>query len=278
MPELPEVESIKNYLKPLIINKKIKIVNIYWQKLVKETDVLTFFQILKEEKILDISRKGKYLFFLLKNYVLISHLRLTGNYLYLNSESKIIDNEYKGNKILFSLTFDDDSKLIYFDYRRFGTLQLQKIENYQLNKPYFFLGLEPFDSKLTVDYLKDKWKGKKKAIKSTLLEQNVICGIGNIYANEILFKVKIHPLTKTNTLTDNQLKLIIEATIFILNESIKAKGTSIRDYSVDQKPGFYQNNLKVHDRYKKLCFSCPNLIKKIKISGRTSFFCFFCQK
>jgi formamidopyrimidine-DNA glycosylase len=146
-------------------------------------------------------------------------------------------------------------------------------------KPYTELGLEPWDKSLTSDYLKDKYSRKSLPIKSVLLDQSIITGIGNIYADEILFLSKINPLKKAKDLTDKNRKDIIKNTIDVLNKAIDEGGTTIRSYTSEEGvTGLFQNNLYVHQREKELCKICNTSIIKIKVGGRGTYYCPKCQK
>lgn len=146
-------------------------------------------------------------------------------------------------------------------------------------KPYTELGLEPWDKSLTSDYLKDKLKKKTLPIKSLLLDQSIITGIGNIYADEILFLSKLNPLTKPSNLSDKDLNNIIKNTVKILDKAIEEGGTTIRSYTSEEGvTGLFQNNLNVHQREKESCHICGSTIIKIRVGGRGTYFCPKCQK
>ena len=145
-------------------------------------------------------------------------------------------------------------------------------------KPLTDVGLEPWDKKLNVEYLKDKYN-KNIPIKTLLLDQTILMGIGNIYADEILFLSHINPLLKGKDLTNKNLEDIIKNTCLVLEQGIKNGGTTIRSYtSLDNESGHNQNNLLVHKRENEECKNCSSLIKKIKIGGRSTYYCEKCQK
>lgn len=273
MPELPEVETVKNQLKLELIGKRIEEVKVYTPKIIKHPELALFQTNVKKEEFIDIKRRGKWLILELSNYDLIVHLRMEGKF-FLKSKTESYN---KHEHVIFKLS--NGLELRYHDIRMFGEMYLlkkDKINNFFLNKK---LGLEPFTKELTVLYLKDKFKGKTQPIKSTLLEQDIIAGIGNIYANEILFRVGINPKKVTKELTNVEIELIIKEMRKILQEAIKLGGTSIHTYtSLDQKKGSYQEKLLVHGRKDLLCFRCNTKINKIKINGRGTYFCPKCQK
>ena len=150
-----------------------------------------------------------------------------------------------------------------------------KIEESPLSK----LGLEPWDDKLTVNYLKKAYKNKRLPIKTLLLDQSIIVGIGNIYADEILFLSKINPYKKGSELNDKELENIIENTKKVLDKAIKEGGTTIRSYTSEEGlTGLFQNSLNVHKQEGKNCPNCKNIIIREKINGRSTYYCDKCQK
>lgn len=267
MPELPEVETVKNTLKRRVLNKKIIDVKIYWDNII-DGDIKSFKDNILNEKIIDIHRKGKWLIFELNNYYLLSHLRMEGKYFLKDSN----DFKEKHEHVIF--TFSDGSDMRYHDTRKFGRMRLiSKDDN--LNK-YLNIGLEPWDEKLTTKYLEEKLS-KNKEIKTLLLDQTIIAGIGNIYADEILFLSKITPFKKGKDLNNKELNLIIENSKNVLEKAIAAGGTTIRTYTSSLGvTGRFQNELYVHTKDK--CLVCDSKIIKSQIGGRGTYFCPKCQK
>nr|CAG8605084.1 5328_t:CDS:2 [Entrophospora candida] len=242
MPELPEVETVRQILiKSGITNQIIQKVEIYNERLIKEIDKEEFINSLQGQSIREIQRKGKWLFFILNSQVLISHLGMTGKY-FLNEE--LINSEHKNSIILiFHLT--NQQKLIYCDPRRFGNFRLQSLENYQQLKPYQNIGLDLLNEQIDPEYLFSHYQKRKVPVKIALLEQDIISGIGNIYASEILFQAKIHPLKKTNKLTYSEVEKILSWTQIILKEALKLGGTSAFDFiNPLAQEGSYQKKLK----------------------------------
>jgi len=275
MPELPEVETVCKYLRKYVINKTIKDVNVYELKILQNITLKEFKKNIQNQKILQITRRGKYIIFLLSFSTLISHLRMEGKYFYYSEQKFLKFHKHK----MISFCFNDNDILIYSDTRKFGTIHYFLNHNFKNNNPIKKLGIEPFNTNFNELYLKKNWLKTKKAIKKSLLEQNIICGIGNIYADEILFLSKIHPLSVTNKLSLTDLKKIVLATKTILKKAIELEGTTIKSFSSFQGKfsGHFQFNLKVYHRYNQKCFNCNFLIKKIKLSNRSSFFCDHCQ-
>ena len=273
MPELPEVETVKETLKLKLIGKKIKDIKVYYDGIIAYPEVKEFSKQIKNLPIKDIKRRGKWLMFDLDNYYLLSHLRMEGKYFFKNKEDKLDNHEH----VVFTL--DDDEELRYRDTRKFGKMYLIKKEDINSIGPIKDLGLEPWDDSLTKEYLRSKYKNKKLPIKTVLLDQSIIVGIGNIYADEILFLSKLNPLTRCCDLDDTALENIIKYTKEVLEKAIKLGGTTIRTYtSVDGVHGKFQNELLIHGKNKGVCPTCGQPIEKIRVGGRGTYYCTNCQK
>lgn len=273
MPELPEVETVKENLKKRLINTKINDVKVLYNNIIAYPDTNTFEKTLKNKKVKDITRRGKFIIFDLEDYYLLSHLRMEGKYFFKNKNDQINKHEH----VIFNL--DNNQELRYMDTRKFGKMFLIQKENIDTIGPLKELGLEPFDKKLTPNYLKEKIKNKIIPIKTALLDQSIIAGIGNIYADEILFLAHVNPLKKSNKLKEKELNNIIKSTKEVLNKAIAKGGTTIHTYaSVDGIKGTYQDSLFVHNKEKELCKVCQTQIKKIKVGGRGTYYCPHCQK
>ncbi len=273
MPELPEVETVKETLKLKLIGKKIKDVKIYYDGIIAYPEIKEFSKQIKNLPIKDINRRGKWLMFDLDKYYLLSHLRMEGKYFFKTKGDKLDNHEH----VVFSL--DSNEELRYRDTRKFGKMYLIKKEDINNVGPIKDLGLEPWDTNLTKEYLKDKYKTKKLPIKTVLLDQSIIVGIGNIYADEILFLSKLNPLIKCCDLKDDDLENIIKYTKEVLEKAIKLGGTTIRTYtSVDGVHGRFQNELLVHGKDNDSCPACGQAIKKIRVGGRGTYYCSNCQK
>ena len=268
MPELPEVQTVLNSLKKRIKGQQIKDINILWNNIIIN-DIDDFKSKLIGQHFNNFKRRGKYLLFELDDITLVSHLRMEGKYYILNFNEPITKHMH----IIFKL---DDFNLVYHDTRKFGRMEIiNKSTNYDDFKN---LGLEPFDNKLNTKYLKDKLINNHRPIKQTLLDQKIIAGIGNIYADEILFISNINPTKISNKLNDQQLQLIIDHSKKILSSAIKAGGTTIRSYNVDKIDGLFQLSLNVHMQKDKPCKICNTIIKKIKVNKRGTYYCEKCQK
>jgi len=273
MPELPEVETVKNTLKRLVLNRIIKDVNIRYDNIIEYPTSDEFISKIRNQKINDIKRRGKWLIFELDDYFLLSHLRMEGKY-FLKQVNDDID---KHEHVIFKL--DNGEELRYRDTRKFGKMILVDKDNFNECKPIKDLGLEPWDKNLTVEYLLDKYKNKRLPIKTVLLDQSIITGIGNIYADEILFLSKLNPCKVSSTLTINDCNDIIKYTREVLEHAIELGGTTIRTYeSSEGVHGRFQTNLLVHNRKNEKCPNCDMLIEKITVGGRGTYYCKVCQK
>lgn len=269
MPELPEVETVKNSLKNYVLNRKILKVDVLYKGIINYPSVKEFIEKITNQTILDVKRRGKYLVFVLEDYNLISHLKMEGKY-FIKDKYEITKHDH----VIFTL--DNNKYLIYNDTRKFGKMYLINKE-YDNNSPLNILGLEPWDKELTISYLKDKLN-RNIAIKTLLLDQTIIVGIGNIYADEILFLSKINPLRKGYTLTNLELENIIKYTKEVLEKAISKGGTTIRTYSsVNGIHGLFQQELLVHGKNSN-CPICQEQILKIRVGGRGTYYCNNCQK
>ncbi|HLR08378.1 MAG TPA: DNA-formamidopyrimidine glycosylase [Bacillota bacterium] len=274
MPELPEVETIKNTLKHRVLDKTIESVNVYWPNIIKlPADIDQFKQLLKGQTIQGINRKGKFLLYRLTDYVLVSHLRMEGKY----SLHKAGDAIEKHTHVIFRFT--DGTELRYKDVRKFGTMHVFKKGEELRHKPLNQLGPDPFTESFTPDYLFSKLKRTKRVIKTALLDQTIVAGLGNIYVDETLFKARIHPLTQSNHLTKKDVNKIYEETRTTLNRAIEQGGTTIRSYVNSQgEIGMFQQELFVYGQVDKPCKHCGELITKMKVGGRGTHICPNCQK
>ena len=279
MPELPEIEIIKQSLDKNIKFEKIK-------KVVVRNRSLRFkipenFEIILKKKIINrISRKSKYLIFHLEDIYCVIHLGMSGTIHLINKKNfkKNTNTSFysspnlplKHNHIEFFL---EKYQLIYNDPRRFGFFKI--FEKKSLSDFFNNVGPEPLNNKFNINYISSYFINKKKNIKSFLLDQKFVSGIGNIYASEILFCCKINPLKKAKSLTKLDIKKIRYFSKSILNQAIKKGGSSIRDFkNVEGRNGSYQSKFKVYQRENLNCLNkdCFGKIKKKVISKRSTFF------
>lgn len=267
MPELVEVETTRRDLSKIIEGKIINKVSIYLDKIVynKKDE---FIKTIEGQKVNAVKRRGKWLLFELDTNYLIIHFRMEGRF-YLKQKNDIKD---KHDYIIFDF---DDFSLHYNDPRLFGKMEViskSDIDGFFKEKK---LGLEYTDENLNSKYLKEKFKTHHTCIKNMLLDQKYITGIGNIYADEILFESKINPKTYADKLSKNKLEEIIKNTKIVFERSLKYKGTYP---NIDGKRGTFENHLKVHMRKGEKCYVCNSVVVKEKVGQRGTYYCPKCQR
>lgn len=273
MPELPEVETVKETLKRQVLHHKIIKCKVHYQNIIASPTSKEFVEEICGQCINDIKRRGKWLQFELDNHYLLSHLRMEGKYYLKNKEQELLKHEH----VVFEL--ENGKELRYHDTRKFGRMYLVKKDELNNCKPMKELGLEPWDENLTVSYLRQKYKTKSLPIKLVLLDQSIITGIGNIYADEILFLSKINPYKESKKLTKKECLEIIENTKVVLEKAIQLGGTTIRSYtSSEGVHGRFQNELLVHGKNMEQCPICKTKIIKEQIGGRGTYYCGKCQR
>jgi formamidopyrimidine-DNA glycosylase len=286
MPELPEVEIVKQSLNKNIKLKKIKKVIVRNRKL--RLKIPKNFEILlKNKKIENISRFSKYIILHLSDGLFcIIHLGMSGTIHLIKKYQKnkvtnisfyhspTLPNKHNHVEIQF-----ENFAIVYNDPRRFGFFELIKKKE-ELSRRFNHFGPEPFSKLFNINYIKNYFKYKKKDIKSFLLDQKFVSGIGNIYASEILFLCKIDPQKKAQKLTKTECKKIIYFSRLVLKKAIKYGGSSIRDFkNISGSDGSFQKEFKVYQRENLNCLNkdCYGKIKKKVISKRSTFFCDRCQ-
>ena len=287
MPELPEVEVVRQSLHKSIKEKKVKKVIIRNRNL-RFKIPLNFTNFLNNKKIVKVGRFSKYLIFYLSNKsCCLLHLGMSGTVHLINKEKKnsltnmsfynspFLPKKHNHVEIIFK-----DFRIIYNDPRRFGFFEIFT-DTKELDERLGHLGPEPFHPKFNLNYVSNFLKKKNKNIKNFLLDQKFVSGIGNIYASEILFLSKINPCKKGYLLKEEEHKKIIHYSKTILTEAIEKGGSSIRDFkNTFGKKGNFQKNFRVYERENLGCkrHRCTGIIKKKMISNRSSFFCNSCQK
>ncbi len=271
MPELPEVETVVRSLNKSIVGETIESIDVYRYKNILN-DASFFVSSLLNETFRSVSRKGKFIIFHLSNdKAIISHLRMEGKY-YLGDK-----NEEKGKHDILRYNFLSGKTLRYIDVRKFGIIEYRKESELYDRPPLSKLGKEPFE--ISLEELKEGLKKKKGPIKEALLDQSVIAGIGNIYADEILYASSIYPLKSASSLSDEELNRIIISSRNILKEAIELGGSTIRSYHPEKgKSGKMQNSLQAYGKEGENCPRCHFPFKKISIGGRGCTYCPLCQK
>ncbi len=268
MPELPEVETtlraIKKFQGQNLINIKVHNRNLRWT-VSKDLEKNS-----KNQKLIDLHRRAKYIIFELENTYLLLHLGMSGSLRILKSE----DNYFlKHDHVEFIF---DNEKIIYNDPRRFGSLHIAKdINNHKLISR---LGPEPLSKNFNGEYLLDCCKRSKTNIKSLIMNQKNVVGIGNIYASESLYLSRINPLKESQELNFEECKRIVSSSKKVLNEAIKVGGTTLKDfYSADGSAGYFKIKLNVYGRNGQKCKNCEEEIIKVTINQRATFYCPNCQ-
>lgn len=294
MPELPEIETIRQELLKEIKNKKISAVEVNLPKQVfvngKKSDVKNFISILKGAKVKDIGRRAKILKIQFNNgHTLHTHLKMTGQLIYRNSKGEVssrgghpwpppdVEVPNKWTHVVFK--FSDGSHLYFNDLRQFGYMKLvgYAIPDRRLDEEF---GPEPLEKDFNLNaFKKILFKWPKRKIKQLLMDQSIIAGIGNIYADEVLFYSGVLPTRAVLNLTENEIKKIHRGIKLILKKAIKARGTSVNNYrdAAGRKGGF-EKYLMVYNREGEKCKKCGTTIKRIKLGGRSASFCPVCQK
>lgn len=274
MPELPEVETVKRTLNELVNGKKIENVTVRLARIIQRPDdIQAFANLLAGHSIIKVERRGKFLRFLLDGLVLVSHLRMEGRYgLYSNQDP--LD---KHTHVIFHFT--DGTELRYTDVRQFGTMHLFTAGEDLLLPPLNKLGQEPLEPSFTPERFKQIVSGKSTKIKSLLLNQEYIVGIGNIYVDEALHRAGIHPEISAKALSDHQLDQLHHAIVSTLTEAVNAGGSSIKSYVNGQgESGTYQQQLLIYGRKDQPCNNCGTMIEKTVVGGRGTHYCPSCQR
>lgn len=272
MPEIAEVETVRKTLKRIILGKRIRDVKVLFGGII-EGDVEEFKKILEGKVIKDIDRIGKWLLFQLDEYYLLSHLRMEGKFFLKNNKDYINKHEH------VIISFDDGTELRYHDTRKFGKMQVVKKEELYEVPAIKKQGIEANSDKLTKEYLYEKIKNKRVNIKTLLLDQTIISGLGNIYASEVLFVSRINPERSGNSLTLDEIERIVLASKVVVNKAIEEGGTTIRSYTSSLGvTGRFQQYLNVYKRENQPCRVCGTEIKLITIGGRSTYYCPTCQK
>jgi formamidopyrimidine-DNA glycosylase len=270
MPELPEVETIKNGLQ-FLTKKKITKVFLSDKKLRINSTI--YLKNLEQLVIKTVERRARYLILNLNDQKsLVIHLGMSGRITIAKSFENLKHDH-------FTCEFDDGSFLIFNDPRRFGFVDLIETKNISSHPSLITLGCEPLSEEFNEENLTQKLRNKKLNIKTTMMDNKVVVGVGNIYINESLFDTGISPLRAASSLTKNEIKKLIAAIKKILTSAIKLGGSSINDY-VDSagNSGAFQDNFKIYGRENKKCLICNGLIKRIIQNGRSTFLCNNCQK
>ncbi len=299
MPELPEVESLRQSLLPFVIDQKITHISVTKPKLVSEKGtkrsenqdkVDEFIEELTKETIINISRRAKNLIFETQNNkILLVHLKMTGQLVFQNHQREnqvlgghpIQESENtlpnKHSHVIFTLS---NGTLYFNDTRMFGyLLYYPNYTSMIADKHFDKLGLEPLDVEFTLEQFRRRMKTKTGVLKKIFLDQSVVVGLGNIYADEVCFYASVRPSRAAKTLKKSEIEKLYYGIITILPRAVAAGGSSVANYLLaDGSKGNYAHQHKVYGRAGKSCLTCSTVLEKIILAGRTTVFCPKCQK
>lgn len=275
MPELPEVETIRRQLAPLITGRTFEQIEVLDPRLCAPLGDLSFASQLVGRQIVRFDRRGKFMLLELGDGAILGmHLRMTGNLLYLPPDQPVPEEHLRATFVL-----DDEAQLAFVDPRRFGTATVYSSQS-ALDQ-YFDgrVGVEPFDDRFTPEYLYERARNRRSPIKAFLLDQKHVAGIGNIYADEALFRAGIKPTMLAAKLSQARAQVLHESIINALTAGIDAKGATIDDFrDAYGVMGSFQDQFLVHRREGLPCPTCSNPVKKTRVAGRGTYFCSKCQR
>ena len=272
MPEIAEVRTVAKTLNERIVGRKIVGVDTPFDKII-EGDKKEFIKEVTNSYITTVGNYGKWIFITLSDKTIMAHLRMEGKFFIKPQSDEISKHEH----IIFHL--DDGNDLRYHDVRKFGKMILVNTNEIYKAKEISKLGIEPDNKALTKEYIYENIKNKKLPIKTVLLDQTIINGLGNIYADEVLFKSGINPLRKADSITLDECEKIKNSASVIIEKATKMGGTTIRSYTSSLGVyGSYQSELKVHTKQGSPCQICNTEIKKTRVGGRGTYYCPKCQK
>jgi formamidopyrimidine-DNA glycosylase len=266
MPELPEVETIKNELMAHVIGRDVTGVNLLWAGIVRQPSAEQFCSRVIGQRIAGLTRRGKYLLFdLSSGEILVMHLKMTGSLILNPADDRFM-------RAMFHL--GDGTRLGFRDPRKFGVMWLTGDRNTVADR----LGPEPLEPGFTPDVLAGRLRHRVAPIKPVLIDQSVIAGIGNMYADEALFEAKINPLRPAGSLSGDEIKRLYDAIRGVLRSAIGNKGASVQNYfRPGGELGTAHFEFRVAHGLGKSCPNCGTLIKRIKVRSRGTYFCPRCQ-
>ena len=293
MPELPEVETIRRGLANKIVGKTIEKIKIRCKRIVLLPPPREWSSALRNQNIKHISRRGKFLLLSTIDYQLLVHLGMTGQLTYWNkdkhNDKKFFIDPLTGlqkaqqhavdKHTHISLYFSDGNALHYRDIRQFGKWRLYLVDDFKHANEYWNLGMEPLTSQYRWTHFYEKLKKRNTKIKSLLLNQQFVAGLGNIYTDEALFEAGVRPVRRTISLSKIEKTRLFEAIPKVLERGLKYGGTSFQNYlNVNGETGNNQEHLRVYGRSGKTCWQCQEQIVRILVCQRSSHFCPHCQR
>ena len=276
MPELPEVETVRGQLAPHLEGRRIVQASVLDPRWCAPAPPEETEDAVGGRLVESVDRRGKYLTLALEDEVfLVMHLRMTGNVLLVDVEQDTVGRPH----LRVRMVLDDDRRVLFVDQRRFGTGVVLLGEAALLEYFESRLGVEPLSPDFTAEALRALARGRRGPVKAFLLSQERIAGVGNIYADEALFRARIHPLRPVGTLRRPQLAALRDAVVESLQAGIDARGATIDDFRhADGATGSFQNEFLVHRREGEPCPRCGTAIRKIRAAGRGTYFCPKCQR
>jgi formamidopyrimidine-DNA glycosylase len=282
MPELPEVETVRRGLEPVMAGKTLKTIDVHRQGL-RVPFPANLKSVLEGRRILDLTRRAKYILVRFEGGgedTMVIHLGMSGRMTTL----KKIQGYNRLPHDHMVITMQDGQGIVFNDARRFGMVLLARGEDLDKHPAFRLLGPEPLSRSFTAKVLKQRLKGKKPSIKAALLDQRVVAGIGNIYACEALYEARIDPRKAAGALSSAKCDALVDAVKNVLNRSIKAGGSSLKDYrKADGELGYFQHSFLVYDREGQPCPRCAasgkkkHTVKRFVQAGRSTFYCPGCQ-
>lgn len=270
MPELPEVETVRRGLEPLVVGKRLKSLEIREPRLRWPIDPALAARV-EGQRIESLDRRGKYLLIRLSAGALIVHLGMSGSLRHVAARSAPALHDH------FDLLIDGSAAIRFNDPRRFGSLHYA---DEPLRHPLLSgLGPEPLGAAFDADYLHAVCRGRKVAIKSQIMNSRIVAGVGNIYANEALFPARIHPARAAGRISKRRIEDLVAAIRSVLESAIRQGGTTLRDFvGSDGRPGYFKQSLAVYDREGEPCRRCGEPIRVRVIGQRASYYCPRCQR
>ncbi len=272
MPELPEVETVRAHLTPLLVGRRVERVAILDERLVRPRQPQQFAAELTGERVAAVERRGKYLIFRFESgRVLLVHLRMTGSFTHASGDLPVDPHRRAVVRL------DDGSDVAYRDVRRFGTWLLfapGASDGYLESR----LGAEPLGRAFTARRLLERFRGRRAPVKAALLDQRTVAGLGNIYADEALWRARLHPLRPAGELSEDEARRLYRAIRRVLRDGIARAGATLRDYRMpDGASGQMQDAFNVYGRAGEPCQRCGTPVEKMRAAGRGSWYCPRCQ-
>lgn len=272
MPELPEVETTRRGVEPYVRNNKVSALVCRQRQLRWPVPVRAIEKQLVGQTVSNVGRRGKYLLLESDTGTLLVHLGMSGNLRVISADQPAGDHDH------VDIVFADGRALRLNDPRRFGSV-LWTTDDISAHKLIHHLGPEPFDEQFNADYLHKLSRGRKAPVKTFVMDSKVVVGVGNIYANEALFKAGIHPKRAAGKISKQRYVVLVKEIKETLEQAIKQGGTTLKDFvGGDGKPGYFKQELLVYGRAGEPCVTCGTTLKEIRLGQRSTVYCKDCQK